>query len=64
MFFTTSDLVGQMNSAMGVGRGAAASDENKNDNDEVRGFELHTRMPDGFDKCGHFFLQYVYQCHR
>jgi tetratricopeptide (TPR) repeat protein len=48
MFFTTSDLVGQMNSAMGVGRGAAAtSNENKHDDDEVRGFELHTRMPDG-----------------
>jgi tetratricopeptide (TPR) repeat protein len=48
MFFTTSDLVEQMNSAMGVGRGGAATnDENKSDDDEVRGFELHTRMPDG-----------------
>ena len=46
MFFTTSDLVGQMNSAMGVG----GADEGKNDDDDdvhVRGFELHTRMPDG-----------------
>lgn len=47
MVFTISDLVGQMNSVMGADGGAATSDENKNDDDEVRGFELHTRMPDG-----------------
>lgn len=48
MFFTTSNIVGQMNSAMGCGGGAATSNESKNnDDEEVRGFELHTRMPDG-----------------